>query len=68
MPLYEYRCQACSHDFESLQEIGAGSEGVACPQCQHAKVDKLHSTFAASSGGKGEAAAPAGSCCMGTAA
>jgi len=68
MPLYEYRCRACCHEFEALQAIGASAEGIACPRCQHTEIDKQHSTFAAASTGKSTAPAPAGGCCMGTAA
>ncbi len=68
MPLYEYRCRDCSHEFEALRALGDSAEGIACPQCRHEEVDKLHSTFAASTGSKDAAPAPAGGCCMGTAA
>lgn len=66
MPLYEYRCQECDHRFEVLQRIGEGAEGIVCPSCDAEAVSKQYSTFAASSGGAAEAAAPAAGCCRGT--
>jgi len=32
MPIYTYRCTACSHTFEVLI-LGAGDVPTACPQC-----------------------------------
>ncbi|MBM3469438.1 MAG: zinc ribbon domain-containing protein [Armatimonadetes bacterium] len=31
MPIYEYRCTRCQHDFESFQPVGEAAPG--CPQC-----------------------------------
>lgn len=40
MPIYEYRCEACGHEFEKLQKI---SDPVIteCPSCGQAQVKKL---------------------------
>jgi len=37
MPMYDYHCQACGHDFETL--VRAGST-PACPQCGGTALDK----------------------------
>jgi putative FmdB family regulatory protein len=37
MPLYEYTCRECSHDFEALV---FGSEQAECPQCQSRKLER----------------------------
>ena len=47
MPLYEYRCTGCGHEFEVL--ILKASQPVACPSCAGAPVDRLLSMFAVSS-------------------
>lgn len=76
MPLYEYSCRGCGHRFEILQRLGEGAEGLACPSCDAAALDKQFSTFAAgtSSGAAGDAEAGyggagcesgAGACCGG---
>ncbi|MCB9507237.1 MAG: zinc ribbon domain-containing protein [Myxococcales bacterium] len=31
MPIYEYRCAACGHDFDRLQRVGA--DAPSCPSC-----------------------------------
>jgi putative FmdB family regulatory protein len=46
MPLYEYQCKKCDHQFEALV---MGSTIPACPVCNSKKLDKLLSTFAVSS-------------------
>lgn len=40
MPLYEYRCDACGHEFEALQKI-SDEPLVHCPSCEEAKLKKL---------------------------
>jgi putative FmdB family regulatory protein len=57
VPLYEYRCATCGSRFELLRRVGQGSEGIACPECGRADVEKEFSTFAGSSarGGSGGA-------------
>ena len=48
MPMYEYVCQSCGHQFEILQRMGEGADGLACPKCGEERVEKQFSTFAAS--------------------
>lgn len=44
MPLFEYRCDACEHEFEQLVRAG---ETIECPSCQGRKLEKLLSAPAA---------------------
>jgi len=44
MPVYEYLCKDCSHQFEKL--VRGYKESTLCPQCSSRKVSKLFSTFA----------------------
>jgi putative FmdB family regulatory protein len=37
MPLYEYVCEECEHEFEALV---FGAEDVECPECKGHKVQK----------------------------
>lgn len=46
MPLYEYECEKCRHQFEAL--VLPGIE-AACPECQGRKLKRLLSRFAVSS-------------------
>ncbi len=40
MPIYEYACKSCGHDFEVLQKMGA-IPLVDCPQCGEPELKKL---------------------------
>lgn len=42
MPIYEYKCEACKNEFETL--IFGREEPVACPQCKGNQVKRLLST------------------------
>ena len=38
MPIYEYRCQACEHEFETLV---LGKDEPECPSCQGQDLERL---------------------------
>ena len=40
MPIYEYRCTACGHQFERLQKISDEPIEI-CPECGQEDVRKL---------------------------
>jgi putative FmdB family regulatory protein len=68
MPIYEYACTECGHEFESLIMNQEEAEQVQCPKCDSREVRKALSAFAV--GSKGEGAPPAcgdsGTCPSGT--
>jgi putative FmdB family regulatory protein len=39
MPLYEYECQACGHEYEALQKLNA-EPLVQCPACSQPELMK----------------------------
>jgi putative FmdB family regulatory protein len=47
MPLYEFACQGCGHQFEEL--TGASSR-VLCPRCEGEDLKRLFSVFAVGKG------------------
>ncbi len=57
MPIFEYACQDCGTSFEKLVR-NSDTNGVECPSCGKAKVEKLLSTFAAHGGREASAPAP----------
>jgi putative FmdB family regulatory protein len=61
MPIFEYICQECQHEFESLV---FGRDKSKCPQCQSQKLSPQLSVFAMSSKGmsSGAKSPPTGSC------
>jgi len=40
MPIYEYRCQSCGHEFESMQKMSE-PRLTDCPDCGKAELKKL---------------------------
>ena len=43
MPIYEYQCKDCSHNFEVLQ-VSTSDPAPKCPECQCTDVTKLISS------------------------
>lgn len=39
MPIFDYRCKSCSHEFEAL--VRSPSKVVSCPKCMSEDLDKL---------------------------
>lgn len=48
MPIYEYRCTACGHQFEALVRV---NDTPACESCHSTDLERLLSMFAVSSEG-----------------
>jgi putative FmdB family regulatory protein len=46
MPIYEYRCLACGHQFEALVRA---QDTPACESCHSTELERLLSMFAVSS-------------------
>lgn len=63
MPIFEYKCNKCSEDFEKLV---FGSQAVRCPKCSSEDVRKKFSTFGmkgvANPGSSGCSSCSSGSC------
>lgn len=48
MPLYEYACKGCEHQFEALVRNG---DAPVCPACGAATLERRMSVFAAHTNG-----------------
>ena len=46
MPLYDFHCRTCGHEFEALVRAPDAPE---CPECHGSDLERLLSTFIASS-------------------
>ena len=42
MPIYDYACRACGHEFEALTR-GSSSKTPTCPECQSEDAERLMS-------------------------
>jgi putative FmdB family regulatory protein len=59
MPIFEYICQECQHEFEALV---FGKDKAACPKCQSKKLASQLSVFAVSAKSSAAPSMSAGSC------
>ena len=71
MPVYEYVCRKCGHEFDELVLSAADRDQVPCPSCGAKRAGRQLSVFAARDGapegttptsGFGPAAGPCGQC------
>ncbi|MBN2282990.1 MAG: zinc ribbon domain-containing protein [Deltaproteobacteria bacterium] len=58
MPIYEYRCKKCKHEFEELRFSGDRDSDVVCPKCGKKAAERMMSVF----GGKGGSCGSCTSC------
>ncbi len=42
MPIYDYRCTACDHDFEKLV-MPSKEPNLVCPECESKDVERIAS-------------------------
>ena len=54
MPIYEYRCKHCAHDFEALVWSRSDEQSICCPKCESTEIRRLLSAFCTSGGGASE--------------
>jgi putative FmdB family regulatory protein len=59
MPIFEYVCRECDHQFEALVY---GKQKAACPKCHATKLEQQLSVFAVSAKGS-SSNAPSRSAC-----
>ncbi len=68
MPLYEYRCNACTETFEVLRPMAERELSAVCPNCESRASMPLISTVAVRVASMGSEAGPVssgGGCCGG---
>lgn len=41
MPLYEYRCCACGHEFERIVSLCQANKIIFCPQCDEKATKQI---------------------------
>lgn len=49
MPMYEYECSNCKHQFELLRSLSERDEPCECPNChENSKMKRMSSLFSSS--------------------
>ena len=61
MPIYEYRCQDCGHEFEELVRYSEADQ-VKCEKCGSKRTERLASGFCSNAGHGSSAASTAPAC------
>ncbi len=61
MPLYEFRCPKCGHQFEQIV-FSSDKERMKCPECGAPKPERLLSIFSSSTRRMGTRASVSSSC------
>ncbi|ADK85646.1 regulatory protein, FmdB family [Desulfarculus baarsii DSM 2075] len=59
MPIYEFRCEGCGHEFELLSMKSDDALNAQCPVCKSPEISRLISAGSVVVGGGGPAG-PAG--------
>jgi len=59
MPIFEYICQECQHEFEALV---LGKDKAECPKCHSQELEPQLSVFSAVAKGSSSSAASPGAC------
>jgi putative FmdB family regulatory protein len=59
MPIFEYVCKECQHQFEALLY---GKEKAECPKCRSKKLEPQLSVFAVSAKASSAPSVPTGPC------
>ncbi|HEX6349789.1 MAG TPA: zinc ribbon domain-containing protein [Candidatus Dormibacteraeota bacterium] len=70
MPIYEYRCEKCSSQFDVLTSFAERDRAQVCPTCESTRTRVQVSSFASFGGAEGslamEPSAGGGGCCGGS--
>jgi putative FmdB family regulatory protein len=61
MPIYEYQCSECSHQFEIIHGAAEKDGKIHCPKCGDTRIQRMISSFAC--GGFKDSTAPSVSAC-----
>lgn len=59
MPIFEYKCKQCDHEFEALVY---GSQKAACPKCHSGKLEPKLSVFAVAAKGASSSSSATSAC------
>lgn len=62
MPIYEFICNSCGHQFEELCKINFKLEEIECPECSKKDVKKKPSLFGQKGTSSGGSSSSCGSC------
>jgi len=53
MPLFEYHCPDCQHDFDELRKHSERDDTIICPNCKSRRPERKVSLFSSAGGSSG---------------
>ena len=62
MPLYEFACKKCGHDFEELVRSQSEADSVRCATCRSRRIVRKFSVFGMGAARKSSGGSSCGSC------
>ena len=62
MPIYEYVCEVCKHEFEELAHSMGSADKQTCPRCGEGRVTRKLSLFASPRTGGASSRSSMGGC------
>lgn len=57
MPIYEYQCCKCAHQFEMIHGVSDKDSKITCPKCGAANPQRIMSAFSCGGPKAGESGA-----------
>ncbi|OIN91698.1 MAG: FmdB family transcriptional regulator [Anaerolineae bacterium CG03_land_8_20_14_0_80_58_20] len=63
MPIYEYVCQSCKKEFETIRPMSQKDAAIACEKCGSEDVKRKLALFYAHSGGSAKPVTSGGGGC-----
>jgi putative FmdB family regulatory protein len=63
MPIFEFYCPSCGHQFEELVLRQAEASHLSCPKCKRPGAEKLLSVFSSGKGSSERALSASGAGC-----
>jgi len=63
MPVFNYKCNSCGHDFDLLEGVGDKQEELVCSKCKSKDIQKNYSSFGFNINTKDKSSCGGGGCC-----
>ena len=64
MPIYEYICGSCQHEFEVLIRSATDAKDLRCPRCESTTAERKLSVFATHQGSSKPSGSSPGTSCQ----
>ena len=63
MPVFNYKCNSCGHDFDLLVGVGDNKEELVCTNCKSEDIQRNYSSFEFSVNNREKGQCGTGGCC-----